>query len=88
MAASGKKATTRVRFFWQPDISVRCRSMVSIPEKARPMKVASLRLSNGAQNQHYEFTPASGVDGPLITWTPDRPEGSDLPNHTGDNVTP
>lgn len=52
------------------------------------MKVSALRILNGWQkNLRYEFTLAGGVDGPLITWTPDRPEGSDLLNHTGDNVT-
>lgn len=42
---------------------------------------------NSEHNQ-YEFTPAHGADGPLITWTPERPEGSGLPSHTGSDIKP
>ncbi|EHK1059780.1 S-type pyocin domain-containing protein [Salmonella enterica] len=39
-----------------------------------------------SEHNRYEFTPAHGADGPLITWTPERPEGSDLPSHTGSDI--
>jgi len=89
MAVSGKKATTRVRFFWQPDINGQMQVYgVHTGEGSSYEGVRVANIKWVAQNQRYEFTPAGGVDGPLIIWTPDRPEGSDLPNHTGDNVTP
>lgn len=41
-----------------------------------------------SEHNQYEFTPAHGADGPLITWTPERPEGSDLLSHTGSDIKP
>jgi hypothetical protein len=40
------------------------------------------------KNNLYELTPAHGVDGPLITWTPERPENSDISSHAGSNIRP
>ncbi|MFP1809792.1 S-type pyocin domain-containing protein, partial [Lonsdalea quercina] len=36
----------------------------------------------------YEFTPAPGVDGPKITWTPANPEGSEPLSQTETPVAP
>jgi S-type Pyocin. len=40
------------------------------------------------KNSRYEFTPAHGTDGPLITWTPERPENGNIPSHTGSYIRP
>jgi hypothetical protein len=45
-----------------------------------------VRVANMLWNdktRRFEFTPAKGADGPLITWTPGKPEGTDHPTHTG-----
>lgn len=88
-ALAGSTATTRVRFFWRDDIH-------GIPQvygvhtgKGTPYE--NVRVANMLWNEHrqrYEFTPAHGADGPLITWTPEKPETGNLPGHTGNNQPP
>lgn len=39
-----------------------------------------------SEHNRYEFAPAHGADGLLITWTPEKSEGSDLPSHTGSDI--
>ncbi|WBM72768.1 S-type pyocin domain-containing protein [Buttiauxella sp. WJP83] len=83
-AASGAKATTRVRFFWQPDIHGKMQ--VYGVHTGEGTQYEGVRVANmvwSTETQRYEFTPANGVDGPTITWTPGKPEGTDLPTHTG-----
>ncbi|CNC20510.1 colicin/pyocin immunity family protein [Yersinia pseudotuberculosis] len=45
------------------------------------VRVANMEWNS--ETNRYEFTPANDVDGPLITWTPGKPEGTDQLSHTG-----
>jgi Rhs element Vgr protein len=83
-AISGAKATTRVRFFWQPDIHGKMQ--VYGVHTGEGTQYEGVRVANMLWNdktRRFEFTPAKGADGPLITWTPGKPEGTDHPTHTG-----
>lgn len=86
-AAVGGTATTRVRFFWRNDIHGN--SQVYGVHTGEGTPYENVRVANmvwNATTGRYEYTPANGVDGPLITWTPEHPENSHAPGHTGNNV--
>ncbi len=86
-ALTGAKATTRVRFFWRQDEQGNMRVYGVHTGEGTPYEgVRTANMVWNSQNNQYEFTPAHGADGPLITWTPERPEGSDLPSHTGSGI--
>ncbi|MEO3989492.1 type VI secretion system tube protein TssD [Pseudocitrobacter cyperus] len=86
-AAVGGTATTRVRFFWRNDIHGNPQVYGVHTGEGTPYE--NVRVANmvwNATSGRYEFTPANGVDGPLITWTPEHPENGNAPAHTGNNV--
>lgn len=88
-ALAGSTATTRVRFFWRDDIHGKPQVYGVHTGKGTPYE--NVRVANMLWNEHrqrYEFTPAHGADGPLITWTPENPETGNLPVHTGNNQPP
>ncbi|WP_421550252.1 type VI secretion system tube protein TssD [Kluyvera intermedia] len=88
-ARAGGTATTRVRFFWGTDIHGKPQVFGVHTGEGTPYE--NVRVANmvwNADTQRYEFTPAHGVDGPLITWTPGKPDTGDLPAHTGNLVPP
>ena len=88
-AITGAKATTRVRFFWRQDEQGNMRVYGVHTGEGTPYEgVRTANMVWNSEHNRYEFTPAHGADGPLITWTPDRPEGSDLPLHTGSDIKP
>nr|WP_254915654.1 S-type pyocin domain-containing protein [Klebsiella pneumoniae] len=88
-ALTGAKATTRVRFFWRQDEQGNMRVYGVHTGEGTPYEgVRTANMVWNSKNNRYEFTPAHGADGPLITWTPERPEGSDLPSHTGSDIRP
>lgn len=88
-ALTGAKATTRVRFFWHADDQGSMRVYGVHTGEGTPYEgVRTADMKWVEANNRYEFTPAHGVDGPLITWTPEKPEGSDLPSHTGSDIKP
>ncbi|ECG8572478.1 type VI secretion system tip protein VgrG [Salmonella enterica subsp. diarizonae] len=88
-ALTGAKATTRVRFFWRQDEQGNMRVYGVHTGEGTPYEgVRTANMVWNSENNRYEFTPAHGADGPLITWTPERPEGSDLPSHTGSDIRP
>ncbi len=82
-------ATTRVRFFWHPDIHGKMQVYGVHTGEGTPYE--SVRVANmvwDAKIQSYTFTPAPGLDGPTITWAPEKPEGSEPVAHTGSPVNP
>ncbi|WP_393969801.1 type VI secretion system tube protein TssD [Kluyvera intermedia] len=88
-ARAGGTATTRVRFFWGTDIHGKPQVFGVHTGEGTPYE--NVRVANmvwNADTQRYEFTPAHGADGPLITWTPGKPDTADLPAHTGNLVPP
>ncbi|WP_312951902.1 type VI secretion system tube protein TssD [Superficieibacter sp.] len=88
-ALSGGTATTRVRFFWGTDIHGKPQVFGVHTGEGTPYE--NVRVANmlwNANAQRYEFTPAHEVDGPLITWTPAKPDGSDYPANTGNGAPP
>ncbi|MDY0972750.1 type VI secretion system tip protein VgrG [Siccibacter turicensis] len=88
-AITGAKATTRVRFFWRQDEKGNMRVYGVHTGEGTPYEgVRTANMVWNSEHNRYEFTPAHGADGPLITWTPERPEGSDLPSHTGSDIRP
>lgn len=88
-ARTGAKATTRVRFFWRQDEQGNMRVYGVHTGEGTPYEgVRTAEMKWVEKNSRYEFTPAQGADGPLITWTPERPEGSDLPSYTGSDIRP
>ena len=87
-ALTGARATTRVRFFWRADEQGNMRVYGVHTGEGTPYEgVRTADMKWVKDNNRYEFTPA-GVDGPLITWTPETPEGSDQPSHTGSDIRP
>ena len=88
-ALTGAKATTRVRFFWRQDEQGNMRVYGVHTGEGTPYEgVHTAEMKWVEKNNRYEFTPAHGVDGPLITWTPESPENGDIPSHTGSNISP
>lgn len=88
-AITGAKATTRVRFFWRQDEQGNMRVYGVHTGEGTPYEgVRTANMVWNSEHNQYEFTPAHGADGPLITWTPEKPEGSDLPSHTGSDIKP
>ncbi|HBL4693697.1 TPA: S-type pyocin domain-containing protein, partial [Citrobacter sedlakii] len=88
-ALTGAKATTRVRFFWRQDEQGNMRVYGVHTGEGTPYEgVRTAEMKWVEKNNRYEFTPAHGVDGPLITWTPERSENGDIPSHTGSNIRP
>ncbi len=88
-ALTGAKATTRVRFFWRQDEQGNMRVYGVHTGEGTPYEgVRTAEMKWVEKNNRYEFTPAHGVDGPLITWTPESPENGDIPSHTGSNISP
>lgn len=88
-ALMGGTATTRVRFFWRDDIHGKPQVYGVHTGEGTPYE--NVRVANMLWNkdaQRYEFTPAHGTDGPLITWTPVKPEDGHLPAHTGNDNPP
>ncbi|HCB3587001.1 type VI secretion system tube protein TssD [Citrobacter koseri] len=88
-ARTGNTATTRVRFFWGADVHGKPQVYGVHTGEGTPYE--NVRVANmlwNKETQRYEFTPAHGVDGPLITWTPEKPQDGDLPAHTGSDVPP
>lgn len=88
-AQTGSTATTRVRFFWGTDIHGAPQVYGVHTGEGTPYE--NVRVANVVWNAdagRYEFTPAGGVDGPLITWTPGKPDSGDTPSHTGNDVKP
>ncbi|EHM2230484.1 type VI secretion system tube protein TssD [Salmonella bongori] len=88
-ALTGSTATTRVRFFWRDDIHGRPQVYGVHTGEGTPYE--NVRVANMLWNDHaqrYEFTPAHGGDGPLITWTPEKPEDGNAPGHTGNDRPP
>lgn len=88
-ALAGGTATTRVRFFWGTDIHGKPQVFGVHTGEGTPYE--NVRVANmqwNADTQRYEFTPAHGADGPLITWTPGKPQNGDVPAHTGNLVPP
>lgn len=86
---AGEKATTRVRFFWRPDINGNMQVYGVHTGEGTPYE--GVRVANmvwDAKIQGYTFTPAPGIDGPTITWTPEKPEGAEPVTHTGSPVKP
>ncbi|GKX44642.1 S-type pyocin domain-containing protein [Pectobacterium carotovorum] len=86
---AGETATTRVRFFWRPDIHGKIQVYGVHTGEGTPYE--GVRVANmvwDAKIQGYTFTPAPGRDGPTITWTPEKPEGSEPVAHTGSPVNP
>lgn len=86
-AAVGGTATTRVRFFWRNDIHGNPQVYGIHTGEGTPYE--NVRVANmvwNATTGRYEYTPANGVDGPLITWTPEHPENVNAQGHTGNNV--
>ncbi|MGI8464474.1 type VI secretion system PAAR protein [Pectobacterium punjabense] len=86
---AGETATTRVRFFWRPDIHGKMQVYGVHTGEGTPYE--GVRVANmvwDAKIQGYTFTPAPGVDGPTITWTPEKPEGAEPVTHTGSPVNP
>lgn len=85
-ALAGSTATTRVRFFWGTDIHGKPQVYGVHTGEGTPYE--NVRVANMLWNEdthRYEFTPAHGVDGPLITWTPENPEHGNVPGHTGND---
>ncbi|MDR9890971.1 S-type pyocin domain-containing protein, partial [Pseudenterobacter timonensis] len=88
-ALTGAKATTRVRFFWRQDEQGNMRAYGVHTGEGTPYEgVRTAEMKWVEKNKRYEFTPAHGADGPLITWTPERLENGDIPSHTGSNIRP
>ncbi|MEQ6967143.1 type VI secretion system PAAR protein [Pectobacterium polaris] len=86
---AGKTATTRVRFFWRPDIHGKMQVYgVHTGEGTRYEGVRVANMVWDAKIQGYTFTPAPGLDGPTITWTPEKPDGSEPVMDTGSSVNP
>ncbi|POD98856.1 type VI secretion system PAAR protein [Pectobacterium odoriferum] len=86
---AGETATTRVRFFWRPDIHGRMQVYgVHTGEGTRYEGVRVANMVWDAKIQGYTFTPAPGLDGPTITWTPEKPDGSEPVTDTGSPVNP
>ncbi|WP_420065101.1 S-type pyocin domain-containing protein [Pectobacterium colocasium] len=86
---AGETATTRVRFFWRPDIHGKMQVYGVHTGEGTPYE--GVRVANmvwDAKIQGYTFTPAPGVDGPSITWTPEKPDGVEPVTHTGSPVKP
>ena len=86
---AGETATTRVRFFWRPDIHGKMQVYGVHTGEGTPyegVRVANMVWDSNIQG--YSFTPSSGVDGPTITWTPEKPEGAEPLSHTGSPVKP
>ncbi|MGR6771241.1 type VI secretion system PAAR protein [Pectobacterium brasiliense] len=86
---AGETATTRVRFFWRPDIHGKMQ--VYGVHTGGGMPYEGVRVANmvwDAKIKGYTFTPAPGLDGPTITWTPEKPEGAEPVRHTGSSVNP
>ncbi|MCU1789361.1 S-type Pyocin [Pectobacterium polaris] len=86
---AGETATTRVRFFWRPDIHGNIQVYGVHTGEGTPYE--GVRVANmvwDAKIQSYTFTPAPGLDGPTITWTPEKPEGAEPVTHTGSPVKP
>ncbi|MFH7829075.1 type VI secretion system tube protein TssD [Kluyvera chengduensis] len=82
-------ATTRVRFFWGTDIHGKPQVYGVHTGEGTPYE--NVRVANmlwNSNTQRYEFTPAHGADGPLITWTPESPQNGDIPAHTGNHAPP
>ncbi|MEC5579650.1 S-type pyocin domain-containing protein [Klebsiella pneumoniae] len=88
-ALTGAKATTRVRFFWRQDEQGKMRVYGVHTGEGTPYEgVRTAEMKWVEKNNRYEFTPAHGVDGPLITWTPESPENGNIPSHTGSDIRP
>ncbi|MFP1763128.1 S-type pyocin domain-containing protein [Lonsdalea quercina] len=86
---AGETATTRVRFFWRPDIHGNMQVYGVHTGEGTPYE--GVRVANMVwkpEQSRYEFTPAPGVDGPKITWTPANPEGSEPISQTETPVAP
>ncbi|MFP1811457.1 S-type pyocin domain-containing protein [Lonsdalea quercina] len=86
---AGETATTRVRFFWRPDIHGNMQVYGVHTGEGSPYE--GVRVANMVwkpEQSRYEFTPAPGVDGPKITWTPANPEGSEPLSQTETPVAP
>lgn len=86
---AGETATTRVRFFWRPDIHGKMQVYGVHTGEGTPyegVRVANMVWDSNIQG--YSFTPSSGVDAPTITWTPEKPEGAEPLSHTGSPVKP
>lgn len=86
---AGETATTRVRFFWRPDIHGKMQVYGVHTGEGTPyegVRVANMVWDSNIQG--YSFTPSSGVDAPTITWTPENPEGAEPLSHTGSPVKP
>lgn len=88
-ALTGGTATTRVRFFWGTDIHGKPQVYGVHTGEGTPYE--NVRVANmlwNSNTQRYEFTPAHGTDGPLITWTPGNQQNGDVPAHTGNHAPP
>ncbi|MBN3214472.1 S-type pyocin domain-containing protein [Pectobacterium polaris] len=86
---AGETATTRVRFFWRPDIHGNMQVYGVHTGEGTPYE--GVRVANMVWDpniQGYSFTPSPGVDAPTITWTPEKPEGAEPISHTGSPVKP
>ncbi|OSN02506.1 S-type Pyocin [Lonsdalea britannica] len=86
---AGETATTRVRFFWRSDIHGKMQVYGVHTGEGTPYE--GVRVANMVwkpEQSRYEFTPAPGVDGPKITWTPANPEGSEPISQTETPVAP
>ncbi|MFP1818113.1 S-type pyocin domain-containing protein [Lonsdalea quercina] len=86
---AGETATTRVRFFWRHDIHGNMQVYGVHTGEGTPYE--GVRVANMVwkpEQSRYEFTPAPGVDGPKITWTPANPEGSEPLSQTETLVAP
>ncbi|MCL6327350.1 type VI secretion system PAAR protein [Pectobacterium polaris] len=86
---AGETATTRVRFFWRPDIHGNMQVYGVHTGEGTPYE--GVRVANmvwNAKIQGYTFTPAAGLDGPTITWTPEKTDGAEPVAHTGSPVKP
>ena len=86
---AGETATTRVRFFWRPDIHGNMQVYGVHTGEGTPYE--GVRVANMVwkpEQSRYEFTPAPGVDAPKITWTPANPEGSEPISQTETPVAP
>lgn len=86
---TGAKATTWVRFFWRQDEQGNMRVYGVHAGEGTPYEgVRTANMVWNSEHNRYEFTPAHGADDPLMTWTPEKPEGSDLSLHTGSDIKP
>jgi hypothetical protein len=62
-----------VRFFWRQDEQGNIRVYGVHTGEGTPYEgVRTANMVWNSEHNRYEFTPAHGADGPLITWTPEN----------------